>query len=90
MFEDLFGGWIFCVSITVWRKLEQDNAKINTDVCEHIDEEGERPEKCKWGAVNAMDELKINLGDLMNGIKSFNPLRIDKIHTAHRSDHRKG
>ncbi len=76
----------FCVSETAWRKLGQDDAKINNDVYEHV----ERPEKCKWWTINAMDKLSRKLGDLMNGIKDFDPLKIDYIHTTYGGDHGKG
>ncbi len=40
--------------------------------------------------MNAMDELNSKLGDLMNRIKDFDPLKIDNIHTTYGSDHGKG
>ncbi len=40
--------------------------------------------------MNAMDELNSKLGDLMNRIKDFDPLKIDYIHTTYGSDHGKG
>ncbi len=65
-----------CVTETAWRK-RQDLAKIHTDVYEHIEKEGDRPKKCKSWTMNAMNELNSKIGDLMNGIKDFNPLNID-------------
>ncbi len=44
---------------------------------EHIEKEGDRPKKCKSWTMNAMNELNSKIGDLMNGIKDFNPLNID-------------
>ncbi len=37
-----------------------------------------------------MDELNSKLGDLMNGTKDYDPLKIDHIHTKNGGDHGKG
>ncbi len=80
----------FCVSETAWRKIGHDHAKIHTDVYEHVEKEGERSEKCKWWTMNAMDKLNSKNGGLMNGIKDFDPLKIDYIHTTYGGDQGEG
>ncbi len=56
----------------------------------NIDKEGERSEKCKWWTMNEMDELNSLLGDLINGIKDFDTLKIDFIHTTYGGDNGQG
>ncbi len=57
---------------------------------EHVEQEGERPEKCIWWTMNAMDKLNSKLGDFINGIEDFDPLKMDYIYTSYGGDHRKG
>ncbi len=84
MLENSFGAWnILCL----WNSME----KTWTGSCRnHIEKEGDRPEKFKWQTMNAMDELNSKLGDLMNGIKDVNQLNINYIDIINVSDCREG
>ncbi len=59
-------------------------------MCEQIKTGGERPEKCKWWSMNTMDKFNSKFDDLIIGIKDFNALKIDCIHTSYSVDHGQG